>query len=79
MHHKFILLGTVIGDMELLAYFSQGENVGYTIRVVPHSTILTEVPHEIRSGNVCIAMDMHPTVGFGDVPEESLVPEDGNG
>ena len=64
--------------MELLVYFSQGENVGYTIRVVPHSAIPTEVPHKIRSGNACITMDLHPTIRFVDVAEESPVTEDGN-
>ena len=79
MHHKFILLGTVIGDMELLAYFGQGENVGDTIRVVPNSTIPTEVTNKIRSGIASIAVDVHPTIGFADVPEESSVAETGDG
>ena len=65
--------------MDLLAYFSQGENVGYTIRVVPNSTIPTEVPNKIRSGNASVAMDVHPAIGLVDVPEESSVATDGNG
>ena len=74
--YKFILFGTVIGDMKLSADFSQGQNIGNPIRVVPHCPISTELTHEVGPGDPCIAMDVHPPIRFTDVSEEPMVAED---
>ena len=76
MDHEFILFGTVIGDMKLSAYFSQGQDVGNSVRVVPHCSISTELTYEVCPGDPCIAMDVHPPIGFTDVSEEPPVAED---
>ena len=64
---KFIPFGTIIGDMELLAYRSQGQDIGNAIRVVPYHSISTEIAHEICPGYPCITVDVHPTIRFMNV------------
>ena len=50
-----------------------------SLQCLQGGTILTEVAHKACPSDPCITMDMHPPVGFTDVPEELMVTEDGNG